>query len=328
MPEKITKFSTPLAILIAGLIIAGAYVYINRGETENLISEQGLSAQAVAEKAIDYINENILAGASTASLVEAIEENGLYKVKIRIEDQEFDSYISPNGELLFVEGIDMTEIREAVQGETTPQDIPKSDVPDIKVFVMSYCPYGLQAQKMFLPVYDLLKEKAEMGIYFVDYIMHDKQEIDENLRQYCIQKQEEAKYSDYLSCFVVDGDFEKCLSQTNINEANLAICISETDEEYKITEQYNDKSTWLNGSYPKFDVQADLNEIYGVGGSPTVVINDTVANISPRSPENFKQVVCQAFNSTPEECSQILSNEAPSPGLGGGTTSSSGGTCE
>lgn len=56
---------------------------------------------------------------------------------------------------------------------------------------MSYCPYGLQAEKMFLPVYDLLKNKAEMGIYFVNYIMHDKKEIDENLREYCIQKEQE-----------------------------------------------------------------------------------------------------------------------------------------
>ncbi|GAH99520.1 unnamed protein product, partial [marine sediment metagenome] len=139
---------------------------------------------------------------------------------------------------------------------------------------------------------------------------------------------EKEKFSSYFSCFVKDGDFEKCLSDANIDRTKLATCISETDQEYNITLQYNDKSTWLNERFPKFNVHSDLNEKYGVRGSPTVVINDQVVNIDPRSPEKFKEVICQAFNSSPEECSQALSDDAPSPGLGEGTGSSSGGSCQ
>ena len=192
---------------------------------------------------------------------------------------------------------------------------------------MSYCPYGLQMEKAYLPVYNLLKDKAEMGVYFVNYIMHEKKEIDENLRQYCIQKEEKEKYYDYLSCFVKDGNFEKCLSETSINRDKMNSCISQTDQTYKITQLYNDKSTWLNGQFPKFDVHTDLNEKYGVRGSPTVVINDKVVDVNPRSPEKFKEILCQAFNSPPEECSQSLSNDVPSSGLGVGT-GSSGGSCQ
>jgi hypothetical protein len=32
--------------------------------------------------------------------------------------------------------------------------------------------------------------------------MHDKKEIDENNKQYCIQKEQNDKYSDYLKCFL------------------------------------------------------------------------------------------------------------------------------
>jgi len=209
---------------------------------------------------------------------------------------------------------------------------------------MSYCPYGLQAQKMYLPVYDLLKEKAEMGVYFVNYIMHEKQEIDENLRQYCIQKEEKEKYADYLNCFVASGDSGKCLSQAGVDQGKTASCISATDKEFSVTTLYNDKSTWLSGQYPKFNVNADLNQQYGVQGSPTIVINETVivtdASQCPggeikcvvisnfvRSPESFKNIVCQAFNLVPEECSQTLSNDAASTGIGGGTAASSGGGC-
>jgi hypothetical protein len=268
---------------------------------------------------------------TTASLIDVKEENGLYKFKIKIGDQEFDSCLTKDGKILFTNpGINIEEAQaqaKTKKTETPPQEVPKTDTPNVKLFVMSYCPYGLQSQKMFLPVYDLLKEKAEIGIYFVDYIMHEKKEIDENLRQYCIQKEQKEKYGSYLSCFVAEGKFEKCLTEAGIDQVKMNSCVSQTDKDYKVSEMYNDKSTWLNGNFPKFNVQADLNEKYGVRGSPTIVINDQVVNISPRSPEKFKETICQAFNSQPSECSQALSEEISSPGFGGESSSSGSGGC-
>ena len=83
----------------------------------------------------------------------------------------------------------------------------------------------------------------------------------------------------------------------------------------------------MNGQFPKFDIHATLNEQYGIRGSPTVVINGSIVQISPRSPEQFKQVVCQAFNASPEECEQALSGTAFSPGFGLEEGSGSGGDC-
>jgi len=327
------KILIPISIIIAGLLIAGAFIYINQAKIKTPILEEGLSSQQIAEKAINYINKNkdTLTGGDTASLLNVTEEGSVYKIHLKVGENEYDSYVTKDGKYLFPGGYNLEEgAKEEApeEEEAVSPEAQKRDTPDVKLFVMSYCPYGLQAQKMFLPVYDLLKEKAEMGVYFVNYIMHEKQEIDENLRQYCIQKEQEPKLYNYLSCFTKEGDSEKCLSQADIDKTKLATCVSETDQEYNITSQYNDKSTWLNERYPKFDVHSDLNEKYGVRGSPTVVINDKIVNVSPRSPENFKTIVCQAFNSPPEECSQTLSNDAPSPGFGGGTGSSSGGQCK
>jgi len=327
MSKGFIKNLIPISIIIAGLLIAGAFIYINQGK--EITSEEGLSSQEIAEKAINYINQNLLQEGTTASLLNVGEENGVYKIHLKIGENEYDSYVTKDGKLLFTEGVDLESGPVSAQeGSEATGEISKQDTPDVKVFVMSYCPYGLQAQKMFLPVYDLLKDKAQIEVYFVNYIMHEKKEIDENLRQYCIQKEQKSKYYDYLNCFVKGEDFEKCLSDANIDRTKLATCVSETDQEYNITAQYNDKSTWLNERFPKFDVHSDLCQKYGVSGSPTVVINDQVVNIDPRSPEKFKEVICQTFNSSPEECSQILSNEIPSPGLGGGTGSSSGGSCQ
>jgi hypothetical protein len=328
-----SKILIPLSVIIAGLIVAGVFVYVSKGEV--------LPAQEAAEIAINYINENFPAANNSASLIEVTDEGNVYRVHLKITlesgDYEYDFYITKDGKYLFPDGYKIKE--------ETAAEVPTQDRPDVKLFVMSYCPYGLQAQKMFLPVYDLLKDKAEMGIFFVDYAMHEKQEIDENLNQYCIQKEEKEKYSGYLSCFVEDGDSEGCLSQAGIDQGKLAVCLSATDEQFNVTALYNDQSTWLGGAYPRFDVHSDLNEQYGVSGSPTVVINDTVivtnkdycpggdikcAVISDfgRTPEKFKEIICQAFNSAPEECSQVLSEEVPSYDFGGGTGSSSSGSCE
>jgi len=314
-----------IAILVAGISIFGTYFYLTRIKTPQ---EKFLSSQEAAQNAINYINENLLQKGVTASLVDVVEENGLYKIRLKVGEKEFISYVTKDGKILFPEeGIDLEKKIAKEETPTSTQEIQKTDKPDVKLFVMAYCPYGLQMEKAYLPVYNLLKEKADMGIYFVNYIMHEKKEIDENLRQYCIQKEEKEKYYDYLSCFVKAGEFEKCLNEAKIDKEKMNSCISETDKEYKITQLYNDKSTWLSGRYPRFDVHTDLNEKYGVQGSPTVVINDKVVEVSSRSPEKFKEVICQAFNSPPEECSQTLSNTTFSPGFGLETGTSSGGGC-
>ena len=312
-------------VVLTAISIGGYFVYKNN----NKVAEAGfLSAQKAAEKAIDFINQNMLPENIIASLIEVVEDNGLYKFKLKVEEEEHTAYITKDGKLLFIDAIDMDQVTEDGSSEPVATEVPKEEKPDVKLFIMSYCPYGLQAQKMFLSVYELLGEKADIGIYFVNYIMHGEEEISENLIQYCIQKQEPQKFIDYLGCFVKDGDSQECLSGAKIDQGILAECIATTDEEYNIYSQYEDQTTWLNGQFPKFDIHTTLNEQYGVRGSPTVIINGSIAQVDPRSPEQFKQVVCQAFNSSPKECEQTLLETAFSPGFGLEEGASSGGSCE
>ena len=321
------------AIIICGILIAAAIIYVKPLSIKGLISPN-----EAANKAINFINENILSGfEDKASLLNVGEESGLYKFGFNLQGQQIDSYVTKDGKLLFLEGIDMNQNKNNQENNTEKNnensnnspvsEAPKQDKPDVKLFVMSYCPYGLQMQKAFLPVYDLLKDKADMGVYFVNYIMHDKKEIDENLRQYCIQKEQKNKYYNYLSCFVTSGNSDECLTSADIDKNKLNSCVSQTDKEYKITELYNDKSKWLNGAYPRFDVNSDLNEKYNVQGSPTLIINGVVIDID-RSPEKIKEVICKAFNNPPAECSQSLPDQSFSPGFGLKTDSSSGGSCQ
>jgi len=302
------KFLKPLIFL--SLVVFAFTAYVVFEAAYSLSNSSELSAQDAANKAISYINN--LSGGTGASLLGVTEESGLYKVRLLIGQQEYESFVSKDGRILFRPGyyyyMDGSDTNNT---PNTSVEVPKSDRPDVKIFVMSYCPYGLQTEKMMLPVCDLLKDKADIAIYFVYYAMHGKQELDENLLQYCVQNEDPSKYFDYLSCFVQGGNSSDCLTEAGINLENLASCISATDSTYNISGQYSDQSTWLNGNYPLFDVQKDLNDLYSVTGSPTIIINGQKVNINPRTPENFKQAVCSAFNSSPEECSQTLSNEVP-----------------
>lgn len=326
--DKSNKKIFPIIIVSILILMGGATYCVNPSVFSflNLDKNNATAPRETVDKAVSFINENILSQQGiTASLIGDItEESGLYKFKLNIGEEKFDFFITKNGKLFFTQYIEL----EQESQNATNSEITQTEIPNVKLFIMSYCPYGLQAQKMFLPVYDLLKDKADMEIYFVDYIMHGKKEIDENLRQYCIQKEQEEKYYDYATCFVSNDDYEICLNSVSIDKTKLNDCVLKTDEQYKITEQYNDKNTWLNETYPKFDIHSELNDMYEVKGSPSIVINDKEINLNSRSPESFKKAICEAFIEKPKECSEILSDQAFAPGFGQGIGDSSAGKCE
>jgi len=331
------KNITILLSAFLGLFLLSGFWYFNSRE------QAKLPAQEVAQKAVDYLNSNLLPDGMLALLVSAVEKEDIVEISFSIDDREYNSYVTKSGDLFFIEGIDLNE--KITQEEEAQGEIVKSEKPDVEFFIMSYCPYGLQAQKVFSPIYDLLGDETNMNIRFVSYIMHGEKEIDENLRQYCIQKEQKEKYNDYISCFVVEGDFESCLRDTGIDQSKMNSCIMETDQDYNIYSEYEDKNTWLREAYPKFDVELDLNDRYGVAGSPTLVINGVVVTSAQqncpsgkecvvipdmeRSPERYKEIICQAFINEPTECSQNLSSDSFAAGFGlEKTEDSSDASCE
>ncbi|MBI5729460.1 MAG: hypothetical protein HY983_04465 [Candidatus Magasanikbacteria bacterium] len=201
-------------------------------------------------------------------------------------------------------------------------NVPKTSKPKVELFVMSYCPYGLQMEKAFVPAWELLKSRADIDVKFVSYAMHGKKEVDENTRQYCIETEQGAKYQAYLKCFFGAGQnngneakYQQCLNAAGINQSALASCIARTDKNFGITAKYNDQGSWLSGRYPVYPIHADLNTKYGVQGSPTLVINGVEVSAG-RTPEAVKQAICGAFTNPPAECQQALSNSSYGAGFG------------
>ncbi len=205
-----------------------------------------------------------------------------------------------------------------------PANIPKSDRPKVELFVMSYCPYGLQMEKGFLPVWQTLGKKADFDLKFVHYAMHGLKEVEENTRQHCIESEQPKVFQAYLSCFAAGGNSDGCLASAKVNTGKLKVCTDKTDKQFGVMAQYNDQSKWLSGQFPIFPIDQTASEGYGVQGSPTLVINGAIID-SSRSPEAIKQAVCASFNNPPAECGQTLSTVAFVPGFGTAADSSGSG---
>lgn len=286
-----------------------------------------LKPEEARSKVESFVNTYLMQPGSEAIVSSVTESYGMYKMKINIGDgQSVDSYVSKDGKLFFPQALDMEEVSGEATGEgstQTPvaQDIPKNDKPSVELFVMTHCPYGTQMEKGILPAIEALGNKVDFEIKFNDYAMHGEKELDESLVQYCIQKEQNNKYSEYLTCFLKNSDGASCLSSAGIDQNKMNSCVAKTDKEFSVKENFKNNKDF-RGSYPGFNVYKDDNAKYGVGGSPTLIINGTEVS-SGRDSASLLATICSAFEEAPEECSATLSSATPAPGFGEGTTAAS-----
>ena len=109
------------------------------------------------------------------------------------------------------------------------------------------------------------------------------------------------------------------MTEVGIDETKLASCYAATDAEFNIIANLEDQSSWLSGRFPMFDIHKAENEAYGIGGSPTLVINGATVSAG-RDSASLLDAICAAFNEAPEECSTELLSAQPTPGFGWSTT--------
>ena len=112
------KLLFPIAIVAAGVLVAGALVYTQTAECK-LEEENVLSSEEAGVNIIEFINQNILRGQAEASLVEITEDKGLYKIKFSLQGQEITSYATRDGALFFPDVVDMANTPLAARQEGT-----------------------------------------------------------------------------------------------------------------------------------------------------------------------------------------------------------------
>lgn len=338
--KKIDKNQIFVGIAIIAIIIVGILIYgsPNGGTAINLF---GPSNEEIGERAVSYINNNGLSS-TLASLVSVSNEDGLVKIKIKIDTQEFDSYATKSGKLFFPQGFDMSGEAENTNNtdasdvgnqtdSQTPEEaaasINKLSSPMLEAYVVSKCPFGLQLQRAMAKA---VEEQPSLAPYLKPrYIgsvssdgktieaMHGEPEATENLRQICIREEQADKYWNYISCHIKAGETKTCESSTGVDSAKLSACIANPS---------------LGVAYAKEDF--DLSSKYSAFASPTMVLNEAVTSSSAfggRSADAMRSMVCAGFETQPEFCAQELDKTQAatsfSAGYAGSGSSSSAAEC-
>ncbi|HOW37253.1 MAG TPA: hypothetical protein PLK34_03325, partial [Candidatus Pacearchaeota archaeon] len=287
----------------------------------------GVSKTKMKSLATDFFQEYYGVNSTITDEMTIRSVSGVYEAMIL---GKYPFYFTKDGKFIAPETgliptkLEQTDTNTNTNTNTQTSQVPKTDKPAIELFVMSHCPYGTQAEKGLIPVIELLRDKVDFKLRFVYYAMHPSAgEMEEQTRQYCIQKEQSEKLIPYLKCFLKAGDSNSCLTEAKIDQTQMNTCVSNADKEFKITENKNDKSKWLNGNYPLFNIDKELNTLYGVAGSPTLVINGVDAQ-SARDPASYLKTICGAFSEgkVPEECDEKLATSSYSPGFGYSTTTS------
>ena len=207
------------------------------------------------------------------------------------------------------------EICEEYNAELN-KNVNKTDVPVVKFFVMSFCPFGQQMEQVIKQVYDLLGDKAIFEPHFVVYSgyggypdycldederycsLHGIQELHEDVRQLCIWKY----YNSSVWWDYVMKINENCNAE-NVDDCWADIASSLNIDVDKINTCSENEATDL------LEQELSLNKQYDVRGSPTVFINDQLYR-GERTARAFKQAVCAAFNEPPAECNQDIAESS------------------
>ena len=327
MSKKISKNTLLVsAIIIAGVLIAGAIIFVNMGKFTGVQkSGKTLSSQTVGKKVVDFINKDLLKGRGNVSLVKTKKENGLYEITINLQGRNIKSYATLDGRYLYPERFDMDKKKtnESVKKPSSPKEackaVKKTNNPKLEAFVVSSCPFGLEMQRILSEIWK--NDPNLMANIKVRYIgaiangkitsMHGDKEAKENLKQICIREEQPTKYWNYVSCYIKKGDSVGCSKSASIDKNKLNKC--ETDP-----------SRGLKYAKEDFSLQGK----YGVSGSPTLILNgkkESEFNFGGRTAEAVKDLLCCGFNKQPKVCSKKLSTESAAVGFSKSYSSKSSG---
>ena len=268
-----------------------------------------MSSNAIAEKGVEFITEQISKQNPNAVIeLKNVEKyHGLVKATVNVDGEDVELFITQDGKISFIQPIIMDK-------ELAMKKYPKTDDVDVKLFTMSYCPFGNDAENAMIPVELLLRNDVEIQPHYVIYSnypseelqkdycwdpqgkycsMHGLPELRQNVRELCIYKYNKDnfwKYIEIVNKECTNDNIESCWTKPadtlKIDTAKITTCLKEEGLEILAEEKA-------------------LNEQYNIQGSPTILINEEEYE-GERSPEAYKSAICSAFNKEPKACSQEL----------------------
>lgn len=180
---------------------------------------------------------------------------------------------------------------------------PNAGAVKVELFVMSQCPYGVQAEAAFEEV--VKKMGADIDFH-VDFIaqkkegqwasMHGPKEMKGDIVQVCAQKYAPGKWFDLVLCQnknykEVDTNWDGCSRDLGIDAGKLASCVDGPEG-----------TSLVNASFER-------SQAAKASGSPTILINGEKYQGGRRAGDIMRAVCAKFTNGAPASCADIP--EAP-----------------
>ena len=308
--------SLKIVIVIESIAIIALVVLL-------ILKGLSLNGEKIGQAVVKNINDTYFGGEETAVFT-GFENVGkyLYKINIEVQEQEQPLYVTKDGEYGTI------EIMKLKPSE--PVEIPEAEKPEVDLFVMSFCPFGNQAEEMMMPVANLLKDKIDIEVHYIFYSdyasgypeycldeenkycsMHGIQELNQGIRELCVWKYEKDKFWDFLQeinaqadSTNVDDKWENIAKGLGIDTVKIKEC--QENEGMDIAEEEVALTSKL---YPVQNPEQHRGEEEAnVSGSPTLLINGVIYG-GGRSANDYKEAICDAFNTPPAECEKVLEED-------------------
>lgn len=273
-----------------------------------------LSPGDAAKKTVDYINTNLVQSGTSATLNSTHDLGGVYEVIVTYQGNQIPVFVTKDANYLFLSAYNTSQKTQQSSTQTSTQtEIPKTDKAVADLYVMSFCPYGIQAEQIMKPVVDLLGSKATIEPHFIVSVsgttvnsLHGDYEAKEDMRQACIWK----NYGQTIFWNYVD------YKNSNCTKDNIDTCWKDAAKKAGVDTTKIDTCV-TNEGLDLMKAEEALSTKNGVSGSPTLIING-VEYSGSRTAEGYKEAICNATTTQPAACSQTI-------GSSGTTTASSGG---
>ena len=150
--------------------------------------------------------------------------------------------------------------------------IARMGKPTLELFVMSFCPFGVQAEEKIIPIVKAFGDKIDFKLRFIAQekdapsvqditpfmSLHGYPEVAENIRQLLIAREYPDRYLDYILCRgkKLDKSWEDCAEKLGIDVTKIQRLFNTQEAEQLFRE--NIKRS------------AEL----GIGVSPTILVDN------------------------------------------------------
>lgn len=268
----------------------------------------GVSSSEAADRGMSFLNSQLLPPGVEAEFSSVNLTYDRYLIEFTVDGQTYNAFVSKDGRYFITGVFDMDEVTVPTTNnnngnQQTAFDAPDTEEPKVELFLMSFCPYGQQAENAMIPVVEAMGDDITVEPHFIVSIsgdqvsaLHGANEANENMRQAVIWKYYQDSFWDYVA---------EVNSNCNLND--IETCW-ETQAETVGIDVDDVKTKTDEEGVALMEADTELANTYGARSSPTLIINGE-KYVGSRTPADFQAGICSGFITQPESCSGGLSAE-------------------